>query len=142
MELASSRNHLYNKTYRKTGGRNNKGHLTADSSKSALHKAAARSNVLSKAHHTCSSKNLSLSKDQQRERTHETALRSELQKFRAEIESRFRSSEANGSYTFPRVNNLKEDAKPFVLQHDCTCSGTASCHCSREHTHCGTVHTR
>jgi len=118
MKVSNSRNNLYNKTYKKAGGRNNKRHLTADYSKLCLNKTTNKSNTKP---HTNSSKNLSHFKERQNEVTHEKMLKSELQKFRAEVENRFRNSEANSTYIFPRINNLKEDDKPSIhLAVDCS----------------------
>lgn len=66
------------------------------------------------------SKHLALSKDTL-EASHRDMLQQELDKFRREIESKFRSSEANRNYAFPRGDGTEVERVNVPKEPNCTC---------------------
>eukprot|EP00826_Nyctotherus_ovalis_P058319 TRINITY_DN8002_c0_g3_i1.p1 TRINITY_DN8002_c0_g3~~TRINITY_DN8002_c0_g3_i1.p1 ORF type:complete len:346 (+),score=78.42 TRINITY_DN8002_c0_g3_i1:193-1230(+) len=75
-----------------------------------LHKAA-KEDLEKPARNLTASKHLTYSKESQEDASHKAMLQQELEKFRKEIELRFRRSETNRSYVFPRENCADFDGK-------------------------------
>lgn len=68
-----------------------------------------------------SARNLTASKEKQEDYTHKEMLQQELDKFRREIETKFRCSETNRSYVFPRNTEFESEKIVVTKEPDCKC---------------------
>ncbi len=74
-----------------------------------------------------------LSQERQAELMHETMLKKELAKFRSEVEGKFRASETNREFVYPRDDCCPAGASPskVQIQVDCTHPSPLTSHVSR-----------